>query len=323
MIRRPDIPLQRLPQPDERQLRSTWRDARPGRIQRALAASQELNPGGWFVVGASGDVGQRSIVRTIAGREVALWRGADGTLHAGPGACPHLGARLDNCVSAGDDLLCRWHGMALPAEAGRGWLEFECRDDGVLLWVRLPVEGENLVDAPRLPVRPPLAESISAVICLPATCEPRDVIANRLDPWHGAWFHPYAFSHLTVDESASSDTKLVLDVAFRLNRTWGVPVRAEFTTPDARTIVMTITEGEGTGSVVETHATPQGVDALGNPRTMITEATIAHSPRPGFAAARRLGRAIVPLMRRTARQLWVDDVVYAERIYALRATPPR
>ena len=50
----------------------------------------------------------------------------------------------------------------------------------------------------------------------------------------------------------------MVDVTFRLSRTWGVPVRAEFTCPDARTIVMHIVDGEGTASVVETHATPLG-----------------------------------------------------------------
>ena len=52
----------------------------------------------------------------------------------------------------------------------------------------------------------------------------------------------------------------MVDVTFRLSRTWGVPVRAEFTCPDARTIVMRIIDGEGAGSVVETHATPPGLD---------------------------------------------------------------
>ncbi len=182
MIRPPTIPLKRLPQPDEHGLRSTWRDARPRRIARALELSQTRDPGGWFVAGASTDVRERSIVRTIAGREVTLWRGADGRLHAGPGACPHLGALMDGCVSDGDDVLCRWHGMALPREAGRGWLEFTAHDDGVLVWVRLPAPGEEPSDAPVLPPRPPLAESIAAVIALPAACEPRDIIANRLDP---------------------------------------------------------------------------------------------------------------------------------------------
>jgi Domain of unknown function (DUF5914) len=68
-------------------------------------------------------------------------------------------------------------------------------------------------------LRPPLSESVSAVISKPGTCEREDVIANRLDPWHGSWFHPYAFSHLVVDDDASNDQVLVADVTFRLSRT--------------------------------------------------------------------------------------------------------
>jgi hypothetical protein len=49
-----------------------------------------------------------------------------------------------------------------------------------------------------------------------------------------------------------------VDVKFRLSRTWGAGA-SEFTCPDSRTIVMHITEGEGTGSVAETHATPLGL----------------------------------------------------------------
>ena len=108
-------------------------------------------------------------------------------------------------------------------------------------------------------------------------------------------------------------------MTFRLDRTWGVPVRAEFTCPDARTIVMTVTEGEGTGSVVETHATPIGRDRDGRPRTVIAEATVAYSPRPGFAVARRLGALVRPLMVRTQAQLWVDDAEYAQRRYLVRS----
>ena len=35
---------------------------------------------------------------------------------------------------------------------------------------------------------------LHAVTRLVGTCEPSDIIANRLDPWHGAWFHPYSFA---------------------------------------------------------------------------------------------------------------------------------
>ncbi len=313
------IPLARLPQPPERRLSGTWRQARPARIRAALEQAQATDPGGWYVAGESREVSSRAArVRVIAGTEVALWRTPSGELRAGPGSCPHLGARLDGSVVDAENIRCRWHGMALPAEGGAAWRCLPAYDDGVLAWVRLATAGESATDAPRQGPRPDLATALTAVIASPGTCEPRDVIANRLDPWHGAWLHPYAFSHLTVDEDASSPERLVLDVAYRLGRTWAVPVRAEFTCPDARTITMEITSGEGRGSVVETHATPLGAGPDGRPRTMVVEATIATSPRPGFQLARRLAPAVRPFVRRAAQQLWVDDIAYAERTWQLR-----
>jgi Domain of unknown function (DUF5914)/Rieske [2Fe-2S] domain len=313
------MPISRVPQPREDGMASTWRLAKTGRIAAALAASQARNPGGWYVAGTSGDVGgKESVTRTIAGREVVFWRNTSGNLIAGPGACPHLGALMDRCPVVDGTMYCRWHGLSLTEEGDHGWTPYRANDDGVLIWVRLPTPGENFTDSPALPVRPPLVSSVSAVIHRRGRCEPRDVIANRLDPWHGSWYHPYAFSHLVVDDEASDEHTLVVDVTFRLSRTWGVPVRAEFSCPDARTIVMRITDGEGAGSVVETHATPLGLDADGQPVTMMTEATIAYSDRPGFQVARWMSPLVKPGIRRTAGKLWVDDLAYAERQYELR-----
>ena len=313
------IPISRIPQPREDRMSATWRLAKPRRIAHALETALAQNSGGWFVAGKSSDVGRKeSVMRTIAGREVVFWRDTDGTLVAGPGACPHLGALLDRCPVMDGTMYCRWHGLSFTREGDSAWSPFRAYDDGLLIWVGLPTPGETATDRPSLPARPPLDDSISAVIAHPGICEPEDVIANRLDPWHGSWFHPYAFSHLVVDDQASDEHTLVVDVTFRLSRTWGVPVRAEFTCPDTRTIVMHIVDGEGMGSVVETHATPLGVDAEGRPLTMVTEATIAYSDRPGFQAARWLGPIMKPGIRRTARKLWVDDLAYAERRYELR-----
>ncbi|MET0692696.1 MAG: DUF5914 domain-containing protein, partial [Propionibacteriaceae bacterium] len=257
---RPRIPITRLPQPSTDRMAPTWRLAKPGRISTSLELAQGQNSGGWFVAGISTDVGRtESVTRTIAGREIVMWRNTAGELVAGPGACPHLGALLDKCAVVDGTMYCRWHGLALKEQGDASWRPYLGYDDGVLLWVRLPTKGETPTDKPALPPRPPLGSSIAAVLVEPGRCQPEDVIANRLDPWHGAWYHPYAFSHLDVADEASDPTRLVVDVAFRLSPTWGVPVRAEFFCPDARTIVMRITEGEGVGSVVETHATPCGV----------------------------------------------------------------
>ncbi len=317
---RPDIPIRRvLVEPRDR-LEGTWRLARPGRIRAAFGASQAKDPGGWYVVGASSDLGRdRSLVRTVGGREVVLWRDEHGRAMAGPGACPHLGALLEDCEVMDGKVYCRWHGLALGARGWGGWEPFTAYDDGALLWVQISTAGENPSAAPVLAARTDLDASITTVISVRGRCEPQDIIANRLDPWHGTWYHPYAFSHLAVDDGASNDECLVVDVTFRLIRGWGVPVRVEFTCPDARTIVMTITEGEGLGSVVETHATPLGADSDGQPWTVMTEATIAHSARPGFAAARRVAALVRPAVASTAARLWVDDMAYAERRWLLRA----
>ncbi|WP_374228531.1 DUF5914 domain-containing protein, partial [Saccharopolyspora sp. 7B] len=150
-------------------------------------------------------------------------------------------------------------------------------------------------------------------------CEPRDVVANRLDPWHGSWFHPYSFANLEVlREPDAERDEFEVAVSFRLTGGVGVPVRATFTAPEPRTVVMHIVAGEGLGSVVETHATPLGRNSAGRPTTAVVEAVVAHSTRPGFRLARAAAGGLRPVMRWAALRLWRDDLAYAERRCELR-----
>ncbi|MEU3776872.1 DUF5914 domain-containing protein [Streptomyces sp. NPDC032472] len=320
---RPLLSLRRRNVPWHRQ-RPTWRDAKPGVIAGALKRAQARPSGNWYVVGASATLrGDRPLARTVAGREVVVWRGADGGLVAGPGVCPHLGAPLaDSPVRCGT-LVCRWHGLALDGAPFAGWGPLPAFDDGVLVWVRLDeAGGEEPSDAPVVPVRPAGARGVSAVYEGTGACEPEDVVANRLDPWHGAWFHPYSFVDLTVVGSpgeGDADDRFTVDVSFKVAGRLVVPVRAVFTAPGPRTVVMCITEGEGVGSVVETHATPLGPDERGRPRTAVTEAVVATSDRPGFAFVRRAAPLLRPVMRTAAGRLWRDDLAYAERRWQLRS----
>ncbi|MEU1194349.1 DUF5914 domain-containing protein [Streptomyces sp. NPDC005859] len=314
----------------ERQ-RPTWREARPAVIAAALKRAQARPSGNWYVVGATGDLrADRPLARTVAGQELVVWRDAEGRLVAGPGVCPHLGAPLrDSPVHCGT-LVCHWHGLALRGTPFAGWDPLPVHDDGVLIWVRLDdVGGEPPLDAPVVPVRPAPPDALSAVYEGVGACEPEDVVANRLDPWHGAWFHPYSFVDLTVvdapgtdreDADAEDEDGFAVDVSFKLAGRLVVPVRAVFTAPDPRTVVMRIMEGEGQGSVVETHATPLGPDDRGRPRTAVVEAIVAASDRRGFAAARAVAPALRPLMRAAAARLWRDDLAYAERRWQLRST---
>lgn len=318
-------PLRRLHRPRWAEQQPTWADATPGLIGAAMRRAQNRSPGGWFVLAASREIRPgRAFGRVVAGRELVAWRDDDGALHAGPGACPHLGAALCDAPVHDGQLVCRWHGMALGPAGRPGWQPVPAHDDGVLAWVRLDDLADGRpADAPVLGPRP-AGRDLAAVATVIGRCEPEDVIANRLDPWHGVWFHPYSFTALRVLSAPPIDCppaedRFLVEVTFTVGRRFGVPVRAEFSCPDARTITMEIVDGEGTGSVVETHATPLRTGQDGLPRTAVIEAVLAHSDRPGFGHARRVAGALRPLVAVAARRLWRDDIAYAERRYALRA----
>ncbi len=285
-----------------------WKLANPkwidGALQRALARPS----GGWYAVDAARSIGARPARYQVAGHDLVVWRAGD-SIRVAPDACPHMGASL-SCGRVRDgQLVCPWHGLALGDSPHGRWRPLPAHDDGVLFWVRLPSPGGDAGIAPIRPERPRAA--VDSVMRMEAACEPEDVIANRLDPWHGVHFHPYSFARLRVIEQL--DDEITVRVAFRVVRGIEVEVDARFHSPEPRTIAMTIVDGEGTGSVVETHATP-----LRTGRTAVIEATLATSDRPGFRLALRGASLLRPLIRRAARRLWIDDVAYAERRYALR-----
>ncbi|MET8570173.1 DUF5914 domain-containing protein [Streptomyces sp. NPDC004783] len=303
----------------------TWRRARPALIADALKRASARPSGNWFVVGASRNMraGEKPYGRTVGGVEVVLWRSAGGELHAGPGTCPHLGAPLRESRVVCGTLVCHWHGLSLDGAPFAGWRPFPVHDDGVLVWVRLDeAGGEEPTERPFVPVRPAADSAVDAVFTAVGRCEPQDVVANRLDPWHGSWFHPYSFVDLAVvrEPRGDEDDAFVVDVSFRVAGRLVVPVRAEFTAPEPRTVLMRITDGEGATSVVETHATPLTGARDERPLTAVVEAVVAASDRRGFALARAAAPVLRPLMRRTAGRLWRDDLSYAERRWALRST---
>lgn len=293
-----------------------WQQADPRRIERALQRALARPTGGWTVLDASDRIRAPRRFR-VAGRELVAWRGPEG-VRVAPDACPHMGASLcEGRVDEAGRIVCPWHGLALGDRPHGSWAPLVVHDDGVLTWVRSPAllgEGDALSDAPILPARP--ASYLHGVIRAEAHCEPRDVLANRLDPWHGAHFHPHSFLRLAVVDE--DDDQITVRVVYRVVGPLGVEVDARFDCPDARTIVMTIVAGEGVGSVVETHATP-----MGDGRTAIVEATLATSDQPAFAWFRRANRLVRPLIEKRAARLWVEDVAYAERTYALREQPLR
>jgi phenylpropionate dioxygenase-like ring-hydroxylating dioxygenase large terminal subunit len=300
----PALPEVEIP---ESSLAPDWQQARPRAIAHALERALDRPHGNWYVVGESRLLGEEPQRLRIAGEELVVWR-VNGELLIAPDACPHMGASLAESRVCEGKLVCPWHALALGKEGHGKWKQYAVHEDGVLTWVRI---GPEVPNAP-LPVIAPRPDVyLQGVVQLEVRCDPKDIIANRLDPWHGVHFHPYAFATLTVLDLG--DDVLKVRVAKRLVGRIVAETDATFHSPEPRSIVMTIIEGDGKGSVVETHATP-----IEPGRTLVVEATLATSDRPGFRHARKLQRFIRPFIERSARRLWVDDAAYAERLYELR-----
>lgn len=285
-----------------------WVQANPVRIQEHLDRALARPTGGWHAIDASRSIGSRPRAYRIGNRELVAWR-VDGALRTAPDKCPHMGARLSDGHLHEGRLVCPWHGLELGDGKHGAWCPQESYDDGVLAWVRLPEQGQEPSARPILSDRPD--SFLDSVMRMEAACEPRDVIANRLDPWHGVYYHPHTFKRLKV--IGVEEDRMTVRVVYGLSDRLGIEVDATFHCPDARTITMTIVDGEGTGSVVETHATP-----VAPGRTAILEATLATSERPGFRGALKIAGLIRPFILRAQKKLWVEDAAYAERTYELR-----
>lgn len=303
-----------------------WMGADPNHIQRALERAMSRNGGGWLVLGDRERLKNATKTEpqklTVLGQELVLWqKPSTETFYLAPNRCPHMGAQLCDGfsvtrVSAEGEIICPWHALALQGDRPRGiFRPYTLWDDGVLLWARFDRElGEAATDRPIQTQRP--LSGLSAVMELDARCEPMDVVANRLDPWHGVHFHNHSFARLSV--LSLDDEQVTVRVAYRIFGKVAMEVDAQFLSPDPRTITMQIIAGEGVGSLVETHALPilSGTHPEG-PKTRVIEATIATSERL-FASWLPKASWLKPLVKARAERLWQEDRVYAERTYALR-----
>ena len=78
--------------------RPDWQQADVRWIRGALERARALPSGGWYVLDASRSFGRKPRCMQVEGRNLVIWRDADGSLLAAPNACPHLGAALDQGI---------------------------------------------------------------------------------------------------------------------------------------------------------------------------------------------------------------------------------
>jgi phenylpropionate dioxygenase-like ring-hydroxylating dioxygenase large terminal subunit len=102
----------------------------------AEAAREAAFPSGWFAVALGRDLGPLGVIPLRAfGRDLVLWRTADGAAHVANAECPHYGAHMGLRGKVIDDgLACPIHGLrfdrdgqCLPVRPGKPAPGYEIR----------------------------------------------------------------------------------------------------------------------------------------------------------------------------------------------------
>ncbi len=123
----------------------------------------------WYPVLEFGELRRKPATFERLGRRLVFWRTADGTPHAHPDRCPHLGASLGRGKVCDDRLVCPFHGFAfdatgqcrhIPANGRQGKIPkgielhtFPLREAHGLIWLW---HGEKRETYPPLPYFPEL-----------------------------------------------------------------------------------------------------------------------------------------------------------------------
>ncbi|MCL4862336.1 MAG: Rieske (2Fe-2S) protein [Caldilineaceae bacterium] len=281
-------------------------------------SDQQLNGSGihdgqWYVVAFRNTLRPgHTLLKTIADQEIVFWRSQDGVhVQAASAVCPHWGGPLgEGAVAADGALTCPWHGWQFHGgrcrqRTGLKLPRYLAYDDGLLLWVRLPWNVED-VNEPPCQARPTGVRSFWFDVLIES--DVYHVQENYLDFLHPAEYHTTVFNHC-VHLGKEGDVNLV-ELGYRLPFRRTMMTRTRVWAPTPYQIRNEVYEGLGAGMVIESHLTPLAAD-----RTLIHE--LYHVP------ARLAPRWIWPVaryfMQRSARTIRAEDALFAQRRYLLRS----
>ncbi|MFO0625522.1 MAG: Rieske 2Fe-2S domain-containing protein [Polyangiales bacterium] len=167
-------------------------------------AREEEFPWGWFGVGFVSDLRDgHALAATVNGHELAIYRGASGTLTALDARCPHLGAHMGHGGTVeGDALRCHFHGFCFDADGrctrtgygGRVPPKARVRshpviDFGGVLAVWWHPEGAAPLWTPEFPDRAGWSAPRSDLWTFPG--RPQEIAENSVDLGHLSVVHGY------------------------------------------------------------------------------------------------------------------------------------
>lgn len=177
----------------------------------------------WYPIVPSWHVRSDPIGITRLGERIAVWRDADGQVHALRDRCPHRGARLSLGWNLGDKIACWYHGVQVDG-AGRVVdvpAVDKCPMTTEVKVKSYPVRESNGAifayfgdqlhpEPPELVLPEELTSSeYSSFLCTAFwRCNYRYALDNVMDPMHGAYLHSVSHSMAEGAKSAKMRTRV-------------------------------------------------------------------------------------------------------------------
>jgi len=192
-------------------------------------------PWGWFAVGFSHELPRRGVLtRRLAGEELVVWRGADGSVAATSSTCPHLGAHLGRGSVDQDAIRCAFHGFTFDVDgrciatgagsvppAGLAVRSWPVRErNGVLLVWHHPNSSPPSFEVPELDAVPMTRLSRNTTACFEFDGHPVATSENSVDLSHLAEVHRY--SEIVMVHPFIAD-RTEASVSYSMTRPIGIP----------------------------------------------------------------------------------------------------
>ncbi len=183
----------------------------------------------WYVAGLSTDFDRDLKALKILGRDVVVFRKADGSAAALENACPHRKLPLSMGKLEGDTVVCGYHGLTFN-EAGR-CVAAPTQPDAIpprarvhsysvvdrygFLWIWMgdaeKADPANIIDVPNF-ANPTWGRT--SLGHMEMACNYLWIMENLLDPSHVAWVHVSSFAGGGTDDvpllTAETDNGLVV-----------------------------------------------------------------------------------------------------------------
>jgi len=187
----------------------------------------------WYPICPSSFVTDRAVSLRRLGHKIALWRDAQGKLHALEDHCPHRGAPLSQGVVLGDRLACPYHGvevrcdgtvMKVPGSPGcklegsRAALSFHVQERHGAIFLfnsDVPVESPPPL---QLPEQLESSEYSSFLCYVEWKGDYRYVLDNVMDPMHGTFLHKQSHSMSEGENKAAFQVRQT-DIGFVFEKT--------------------------------------------------------------------------------------------------------